>query len=68
MFHFLDVAVIWFPVPTQNVFDVSPANNLAGSFNYPANLNILAVNRNSLGLNTEMTRAGIFKDPRVNTT
>lgn len=68
MFHFLDVAVIWFPAVTRNVFDISPANNLSGSFNYLENLNILRVNWNSLGLNTRMTHSGIFKDPRVNTT
>ena len=45
MLYFLDTAVIcWFPVATQNVFDVSPANNFSGSFNYLENLNILTVN------------------------
>lgn len=45
MLRFLDTAVIcWFPAATQNVFDMSPANNFSGSFNYLENLNILTVN------------------------
>lgn len=40
--YFLNTAIIcWFPVATQNVFGVSPANNFSGSFNYLGNLNIL---------------------------
>lgn len=45
LLYFPDTAVIyWFLVATQNVFDMSPANNFSGSFNYLENLNILTVN------------------------
>lgn len=33
-----------FPVTTQDVFDMSPANNFSRSFNYLENLNILTEN------------------------
>lgn len=44
MYHLYKTVICWFPVATQNVFDVSPANNFSGSFNYLENLNILTVN------------------------